>query len=122
MMHERMEDDEGVTRRECYLHRAAMENRMGGFESQMVELKIEMKMIKEALDGFRDDLATMREDRIRFEANVQSGFANLESKIGNFETFLYKKTTWILILLLVAVGGIALGRALDIEYLTNFIP
>lgn len=122
MMHERLEDDEGVTRRECYLHRAAMENRMGGFESQMVELKMEMKMIKEALDGFREDLVKMREDRIRFEARVDKGFADISTKIGDFETFLYKKTTWILILLLIAVGGVAIGRVIDVEAITNFIP
>jgi len=122
MMHEIVDDDEGVTRRECYLHRSALENRMGGFETQMVELKMEMKMIKESLDGFREDLSRMMEDRIKFEAKLEQKLISLESIIGNFETILYKKLTWVLILLLVAAGGVILGRVIDVEQLVNLIP
>ena len=121
-MHEKFEEEEVVTRRECYLLRSAMENRLGGFESQMVELRTEIRNVKDALNGFRTDLGKMREDRIKFESEVKGEFTKLNGTIGMFEVTLYKKVTWILVLLLVAFGGIILGRVIDIGALGALIP
>lgn len=121
-MHETLEGDEAVTRRECYLYRSAMENRIGGFESQMIELRTELRNVKDTLNGFRADMSREREERIKFEAVIGGEFANLGMRIGAFEAILYKKTTWILILLLIAAGGVILGRFLDFEAIMNVVP
>lgn len=120
-MHENI-DDEPVTRRECYLLRNAMENRIGGFESQMVEVKTELRLVKEVIDGIRGEMTKEREERIKFQAEVMGAVSEVGKSLGSFETMMYRRLSWVLILLLVTTGGIVLGRAIDFSAIGAALP
>lgn len=45
-------EDDPVTRRECYLHRKAMDDRVRNVETDLKEIKTEIRLIKESMDKF----------------------------------------------------------------------
>jgi hypothetical protein len=53
-MHQQYEDECPVTRRGCYLHRQAINSRVGGIEKDITEIKFEQRNMRECMDRFFD--------------------------------------------------------------------
>lgn len=54
-IHQNMDDaDDPVTRRECYLHRELIDRRVGGVERDIIEMKGDLRGMKEAMEKFYD--------------------------------------------------------------------
>lgn len=51
-MHQNYDADEPVTRRECYLHRELIERRVGGVERDLIEMKSDLRLMRENMDKF----------------------------------------------------------------------
>lgn len=58
-MHQQLEADDPVTRRECYLHRQVIERRVGSVERDIFEMRVDIKSMKENMEKFFDS----QEDR-----------------------------------------------------------
>lgn len=53
-MHQSEEADEPVTRRECYLHREIIDRRVGSVERDIIEMKGDLRSMKDSLQNFYD--------------------------------------------------------------------
>lgn len=53
-MHQNFDADEPVTRRECYLHREMIDRRVGGVERDLIEIKGDLRGMKDAMEKFYD--------------------------------------------------------------------
>ena len=51
-MHQDADADEPVTRRECYLHRELIDRRVGGVERDLIEMKGDLRNMKESMERF----------------------------------------------------------------------
>jgi hypothetical protein len=53
-MHQSEEADEPVTRRECWLHRELIDRRVGSVERDIIEMKGDLRSMKDSLQTFYD--------------------------------------------------------------------
>ena len=93
-VHQLYEDDAPVMRRECYLHRQIIDKRVGGLESDMKDIKYELRSIKS--------------DNAKFYATVESKLEKIDES---------QKEKWDLVwkLLIGVLFLVALGRILDLD-------
>ena len=88
------EDGEIVTRRECYLHRQIIDKRVGGLESDMKDIKYELRSIKEGNEKF---------------------YATVESKLEKIDDSQKEKWGLVWKLLVGVLFLVALGRIMDLD-------
>jgi len=94
--HQDYNDDEPVSRRECYLHRQIIEKRVGGLESDMKEIKFELRSMKESNEKF---------------------YESVNSKV-DFQNTKWDKLWMIVIAILILV---AIGRLFDLDALVKLL-
>lgn len=95
-LHQVYEDDAPVNRRECYLHRQLIDKRVGGLESDMKDIKYELRSIKEGNEKF---------------------YATVDSKLERIECSQQEKWDLVWKLLIGILFLVALGRILDLDTL-----
>jgi len=93
-VHQLYEDDAPVMRRECYLHRQLIDKRVGGLESDMKEIKYELRSIKESNEKF---------------------YGVVETKLEKMDNSQKEKWDLVWKLLIGVLFLVALGRILDLD-------